>query len=367
VAADRLTVLVLYGGRSAEHEISILSARFIVGSMPRDRYQPLLVGISPHGRWHLQEEEDLPATGDPREAHIDDGGTRVWLEPMPTTTPLLHVEGERPLSFDVAFPVLHGPMGEDGTVQGLLELAGIPYVGSGVAASAVGMDKHLQKQVLAQSGLRVTSWHSLRASEWSEGRNDVLMSCGSLGYPLFVKPANMGSSLGVRRVNAAQGLAEAIDHAFEFDTRVIVEKGLSGAREIECSLLGNDEPEVSVPGEIMVDHPDGFYSYDAKYIDDGARLQVPAQLTLAELSRLQKAARAAFVALGCSGMARVDMFLTSDGVYLNEVNTIPGFTAISMYPMLWRASGLEPEALVHRLIELGLERHQVRSALRTRR
>ncbi|HZO12426.1 MAG TPA: D-alanine--D-alanine ligase family protein [Polyangiaceae bacterium] len=361
MSADRPTVLVLYGGRSAEHEISILSARFVVSAL--ERYRPLLVAIGRDGRWHLQKE--LPEMKDPRDARIDENGKHVWLEPMPARG--LHVEGGEPMPFDVAFPVLHGPMGEDGTVQGLLELAGIPYVGSGVVASALGMDKHMQKQVLAQAGVPVVPFVALRRSEWREKPTETTSACNALGYPLFVKPSNMGSSLGIRKVTEHFGLAGALEHAFGFDTRVIVERGLTGAREIEISILGNDDPRASVAGEIVVEHPDGFYSYDAKYIDDGANLRVPAALTDAERSRIERTALAAYRALDCAGMARVDMFLHDDRVYLNEVNTIPGFTSISMYPMLWRASGIEAPELVHRLIELALERHKTRAALRTQR
>ncbi|HHH31442.1 MAG TPA: D-alanine--D-alanine ligase [Polyangiaceae bacterium] len=368
-------VLVLFGGRSAEHEISIISARFIVDSMDRERFTPVLVGISPDGRWHAVDETQLPTSKDPRRVKVPEGGPTAWLRPMPDRSDgegTLHVEGRAPMGFDVAFPVLHGPMGEDGTVQGLLELASVPYVGAGVTGSAVSMDKLLQKQIFEQAELPILPYRAVRRLDWSKKRDavveDCLALCTSGDEPLFVKPANMGSSLGIRKAKGRAALVAAIDHAFAFDTKLVVEKGLEGPREIELAVLGNHEPEVSLPGEIVVGHGDGFYSYDAKYIDDGAALTIPAELDHTEQSAVQLLALQAYRQLDVMGMARVDLFLNDGGeVYLNEVNTIPGFTEISMFPQLWRASGLGSEDLVTRLIELALERHAERSALRTRR
>jgi D-alanine-D-alanine ligase len=367
--ASRTTVLVLFGGRSAEHEISILSARFVIDALDRRRFEPLLVGIDPDGIWHLLDEGQLPSSKDPRAVKIDRSGPRAYLWPMPAggdRAGLLHVEGRAPVPFDVVFPVLHGPQGEDGCMQGLFELAAVPYVGSGVAGCAVGMDKVMQKQIFHEVELPIVAYHAFDAADWRARQGEMLDACAELGSPVFVKPANMGSSLGVRRAADPRQLRDAIEHALSFDTKVVVEHGLVGAREIECSVLGNHDPRVSLPGEIVVRHGDGFYSYDAKYIDDGADLRVPAELFHAEQSTVQLLALRAYRALDCAGMARVDMFMSAERqIYLNEVNTIPGFTAISMYPSLWRASGLEPAALVSELVELGLERHRERQALRT--
>jgi D-alanine-D-alanine ligase len=375
MTSGRRRVLVLYGGRSAEHEISILSARYVMRSLDPSRYQPLCVAIGRDGRWHLQDERSLPTTDDPRAVAIDAHGARAWLEPIPAAAAdrgehpgALRVEGRAPEPFDVVFPVLHGPMGEDGTVQGLFELAGVPYVGAGVAASALGMDKALQKQLLEQAGLPVVPHRLVRAAHWARARASCLETLAELGGDVFVKPANMGSSLGIGRARGAAEMEAAVDHALGYDTKVIVERALEHPREIECSVLGNDDAEVSLPGEIVVEHPDGFYSYDAKYVDDGARLLVPARLSPLEVRGVQLAALRAFRALDCAGMARVDMFLVGEvDLYLNELNTIPGFTAISMYPRLWEASGLPGPALVDRLVELALERHAARARLRTSR
>lgn len=368
-------VLVLFGGRSAEHEISIISARFIVDSMDRKRFTPVLVGIAPDGRWHAVDEAQLPTSKDPRQVAVPDDGPTAWLRPMPDRSDgegTLHVEGRAPMGFDVAFPVLHGPMGEDGTVQGLLELASVPYVGAGVTGSAVAMDKLIQKQIFEQAELPILPYRAVRRADWDKRREQVVSGCLELcerpDEPLFIKPANMGSSLGIRKAKGKAALVAAIDHAFAFDTKLVVEKGLEGPREIELAVLGNHDPEVSLPGEIVVEHGDGFYSYDAKYIDDGAALTIPAKLDEAQRSAVQLLALQAYRQLDVMGMARIDLFLGAEGeVYLNEVNTIPGFTAISMYPQLWRASGLGADDLVTRLVELALERHAERSALRTRR
>lgn len=368
------TVLVLFGGRSAEHEISVLSARFIVRSLDRSRYQPLLVGIAPSGRWQLIEERQLPEGDDPRQVTLaEDAGPLAWLLPMPAGRDdgrcALHVEGRAPLLFDVAFPILHGPMGEDGCTQGLCELAAVPYVGAGVASSAAAMDKVLQKQLFERAELPQLPYRVGLRHQHDAAPDELLARCEELPYPLFVKPANMGSSLGVTRAADRAELRAALAEAFELDRKLVIEAGLQAPREIELSVLGNEQPEASVAGEIVVQHADGFYSYAAKYIDaDGAKLLVPAPLSDAQLSALQLLALRAYRTLDCAGMARVDLFLDADGQpYLNEVNTIPGFTAISMYPQLWKASGLAAQPLVTRLIELALERGSQRAALRTRR
>lgn len=363
------TVLVLYGGRSAEHEISIISARFIVDSLDRERFEPLLVAIDGGGRWHLQREDQLPRSNDPREVRVDDGPLAV-LAPMPEPDGVgrLRVEGQEH-RFDIAFPILHGPLGEDGAMQGLLELAAVPYVGSGVTGCAVSMDKHIMKQILTEAGVDVLPHVAEWRDAWDRNPDAALDRCEALGYPLFVKPANMGSSLGIGKARHRRELSEAVAHAFAFDTKLVVERGLDAPREIEVAVLGNHEIQVSVPGEIVVDHADGFYSYQAKYIDaEGARLLIPAPLRPSERSAVARMAERSFRALDGAGMARVDMFMTSSGeLFLNEINAIPGFTAISMYPQLWAASGLKASALVSRLLELGFDRHQQRRGLRTTR
>jgi D-alanine-D-alanine ligase len=364
------TVLILFGGRSAEHEISLLSARFVIDSLDRDRFEPLC-GIDKRGRWHLLSEANLPTSKDPQQVSVDERAPLAWIQPMPAppgSRPLLYVDGGAARAFDVVFPVLHGPFGEDGCLQGLLELAAVPYVGSGVSASAVGMDKLLQKRIFQQAELPIVPYVAFDAVAWERDRQEQLDSCAALGLPLFVKPANMGSSLGVSRVSEHEALVAAVELALAFDTQVIVEQGLVAVREIELAVLGNEEASVSEPGEIAVEHRDGFYSYHAKYLDpNGARLLVPAELSATETLGVQRLAQKAYRALGCSGMARVDLFVSDGEVYLNEVNTIPGFTAISMYPRLWQHGGIDGSALVSRLVELAIERHARRSRLRTSR
>jgi len=365
-------VLLLYGGRSAEHEISILSARFVLEALDTARYQPLLVAIDQQGRWWLQQAEQLGRFADAGQAHVDACGSPVSLPPVPRPGPgagALRVQGADDEPFDVVFPVLHGPYGEDGCIQGLLELAAVPYVGAGVTASAVGMDKIVQKRLWLQAGLPVLPYRALTAVRFAAERTSCLAGCAELGFPLFVKPANMGSSLGIRRAAGPNELGAAIEHALSFDTRVLIEQGLQAPREIELAVLGNEEPRVSLPGEIAVQHSDGYYSYDAKYLDpDGATLKVPANLRDDQAAAVQLLALRAYRSLGCAGMARVDLFIDQDDkAYLNELNTIPGFTAISMYPRLWRHSGVSPRELIHQLIELGLQRHRQRACLRTSR
>jgi len=366
----KLRVAVLFGGRSAEHEISLLSARFVVEALDRERFEPILVGIDKSGRWLLQEEALLlGASRDPRLARLNQGMPDVALVPHPDAAgaTALTIDGAGPAGIDVVFPVLHGPMGEDGSVQGLLELAGVPYVGAGILGSAVGMDKDVMKRLLGQAEIPTVAHRAVRRAQWDKDRGGVLAQIEELGAPVFVKPANMGSSVGVRRAASAAEVEAAVEHAFEFDTKIVVEQAVPGAREIECAVLGNDDPIASVPGEIVVDHADGFYSYAAKYIDEtGSHPQIPADLSPGVASAVQLLALRAFRVLECAGMARVDFFLSEDGdLYVNEINTIPGFTAISMYPKLWEASGVPPRELTARLIDLALERAAGRRRLRT--
>jgi D-alanine-D-alanine ligase len=366
----RLRVGILFGGRSTEHEVSLLSARNVFAALDPDRFEPVLIGIAKDGRWlhadlhALESGEMRTLPGDRvdevRSLVLADAGTGADLGFGS------NVRFSEAVRVDVVFPVLHGPLGEDGTVQGLLELVGLPYVGAGVLGSAVGMDKDVQKRLLRDSGIPIADFFTLRRPEYDKDPNVARRMAAELGFPLFTKPANAGSSVGVRRVVSLDELAPALDHAFEFDHKLLLERSMPG-REIECAVLGNDEPIASVPGEIVVSHQDGFYSYQAKYLDeDGAGLCIPADLSPGEQRAVQETAIRAFLALECSGMARVDFFLGKDGrPVVNEINTIPGFTAISMYPKLWEASGVGKTDLVTRLVDLALERHKARARLVT--
>ncbi len=368
--SQKVRVLVLFGGRSAEHEISLLSARFVVEALDPERFEPILVGIDKQGRWQLESRASLLAAG--KNAHavaLSADAPQVSLAPRPVAEVALQLAGEpsSALAVDVVFPVLHGPLGEDGTVQGLLELAGLPYVGAGVLGSAVGMDKDVMKRLLQQADLPVLPYVSLRQPRFAANPAAALAQTRSLSFPLFVKPANLGSSVGVSRVLNAEHLAAAVEHAFEFDSKVVIEQGLDRPREIECAVLGGDSPVVSVPGEIVVDHPDGFYSYAAKYLDDaGATTRIPAELSATEMARARELSLRTFEALDCEGMARVDLFLDGERkLWVNEINTIPGFTQISMYPKLMAASGVPARELVSRLIEQALIRGEQKRARKT--
>lgn len=363
MAPDRkLRVGIVFGGQSAEHEISILSARNVLAALDRSRFEPVLIGIDKQGRWLAQDEQRLLASArDPRLVRIEAGAP--LRNPMALAAP----DGGTAASdgrIDVAFFVMHGTLGEDGAMQGLFEVAGIPYVGAGVLGSAIGMDKDVMKRLLRDAGVPVAAFRTIRRHRFDADPAAVCAELAPLGYPLFTKPANAGSSVGVRKVAAHEKLAEAIRHAFRFDDKVIVEAAVVG-REIELAVLGGDPATVSVAGEIVVEHPDGFYSYDAKYLDEkGARLELPARLTAAELARAQAVALQSFEVLECEGMARVDLFLKEDGdILVNEINTIPGFTAISMYPKLWALSGVPVTELVSRLIDLALQRGRRRAGL----
>jgi D-alanine-D-alanine ligase len=360
-------VILLCGGRSAEHEISLLSARNVLRALDRDRFEPIIVGIDKLGHWRRESERTLDAaSGDPRFVALDAAAPAVTIEQglSMSTRP---DEPWAASSDDVVFPMLHGTYGEDGTVQGMLELAGVAYVGAGVLGSAVGMDKDVAKRLLRDAGIPVVEGQVVTAAGYRADAAGVRARAASLGFPLFVKPANAGSSVGVSKVRDAAALDAAIRSALTFDRKVLLERGVD-AREIECAVLGNDDPRASVPGEIVVSHKDGWYSYDAKYVDpDGSSWKIPADIPPAVAARVQELAVATFRALDLAGMARVDFFLdrkTSE-LYVNEVNTLPGFTAVSMYPKMWEASGLPPRELVTRLIELAIERRDARRALAT--
>jgi len=395
----KLRVGVLFGGRSGEHEVSLLSAASVVEALDKSKYEVVPIGITKEGRWltadHaerlLHGKESLESRSPERAGvarsgaqgrHLRAGdpeatpgfallarGESIMVPPVPGTelqafsSNALHRRvSDRAIDVDIVFPVLHGTFGEDGTIQGLLELADIPYVGAGVLGSAAGMDKAVTKELFRAAGLPIVKHVTILRKQWEDGPKRVRRGIESaLKYPLFVKPANLGSSLGISKVRERSELAAAMDEAAKFDRKLVVEQGVGGgkgrAREIECSVLGNDEPQASVAGEIVPSAE--FYDYAAKYVDEGSQLIIPAKLTRTQQKRVQQLAVRAFLAVDCSGLARVD-FLgdpRTGRIFVNEINTMPGFTSISMYPKLWAASGVPYAALLDRLIQLGLERH----------
>ncbi|WP_297206836.1 D-alanine--D-alanine ligase [uncultured Pluralibacter sp.] len=360
----KLRVGVVFGGKSAEHEVSLQSAKNIVDAIDKTRFDVTLLGIDKQGQWHVSDADNyLLNAQDPARIALRPSDVTLAQIPGRTSQQLINAETREALpAIDVIFPIVHGTLGEDGSLQGLLRVANLPFVGSDVLSSAACMDKDVTKRLLRDAGLAVAPFVTLtRATRRSVSFADVE---ARLGLPLFVKPANQGSSVGVSKVSSAQEYDAAVALAFEFDHKVIVEQGIQG-REIECAVLGNDEPQASTCGEIVLSSE--FYAYDTKYISDqGTKVVVPAAIDPAINDKIRVIAVAAYQALGCSGMARVDVFLTPDNeVVINEINTLPGFTNISMYPKLWQASGLGYTDLITRLIELALERHQANSALKT--
>jgi len=382
----KLRVGILFGGRSGEHEISLLSAASVFEAIDKNKYEVVPIGITKDGRWlaasdaerllegkPLEPERQLRA-GDPETtpgAAVLENGESVIIPPEPQAPAIRPFQSEagarrttdRGIHVDIIFPVLHGTFGEDGTIQGLLELADIAYVGAGVLGSAAGMDKDVMKSLFRAAGLPMVKHVSVLRSDWEKGPRKISKLVESrLKYPVFVKPANLGSSVGISKVHDRPGLAPAIREAAKFDRKMVVEEGVGGkrnkAREIEVSVLGNDQPQASIPGEIV---PCGeFYDYSAKYLDEGSELVIPARLTRAETRKIQELAISGFRAVDGSGLARVD-FLMDPGsrkIYINEINTMPGFTSISMYPKLWAASGVSYSELIDRLIQLGLERYR---------
>lgn len=367
--ARKIRVAVLFGGRSAEHEVSLQSARSILEAIDRNKYDVVPIAIDKAGRWYLNDASRLLLNADDPKLITLNNGSRdlVALVPAPSgkQEQLISLTKHEPVEpIDVVFPVLHGTYGEDGTVQGLLKLANIPFVGPSVLGSAVGMDKDVTKRLLRDAGLPVARF--LVFERHRKSAIDFGAVTDQLGLPLFIKPANLGSSVGVSKIRDEREFKEALALAFEYDTKILIEEAIAG-REIECAVLGNQEPAVSVPGEIVPRHE--FYSYEAKYIDEkGALLEIPAKLTPEQVSAVQNLSVGTFKALCCEGMARVDCFLTGDGRFLvNEINTIPGFTTISMYPKLWEASGISYTELVDRLIQLAFERWEREQALKTSR
>jgi D-alanine-D-alanine ligase len=356
---EKLRVGVIFGGRSGEHEVSIASAAAIFKHLDPARYDAVPIKIAKDGRWALTGET-------PKALSAADVHQQAATEALVAVDPSAALEGSR---IDVVFPVLHGPYGEDGTVQGLLELANLPYVGAGVLGSAVGMDKAVMKALFAAANLPIVPHLTVLRRDWERDAAGLTQAVArDLRYPVFVKPANLGSSVGISKATSDDGLAAAMKLAFDFDRKVVIEAGVPQAREIECAVLGNDDPEASVPGEIIVTHADGFYSYAAKYLDpNGASWQIPADIPAETAAVVRRLSVEAFKALELAGMARVDFFVErqTGNVFLNEVNTIPGFTTISMYPKMWEATGLSYPALLDRLIALAVERHAEKQRLRT--
>lgn len=402
----KLRVGVLFGGRSGEHEVSLLSAASVVDAIDKTKYEVVPIGITKQGRWVTSDHaEQLLRSGnggthEPRHLRAGDPettpgaavlakGGAIIVPPIPSEdhaagslipfeteaamatahgggTSTSHMQVRRPadhaIDVDVIFPVLHGTFGEDGTIQGLLELADIPYVGAGVLGSAAGMDKDVMKQLFRSAGLPIVKHVTVLRSDWEKDPKRVQRLIESkLKYPVFVKPANLGSSVGISKAHDRSELPGTINTAAEFDRKIVIEQGVGGkhdkARELECSVLGNDAPEASVPGEVVPGKE--FYDYAAKYLEEGSELLIPAPLSKAQTRQVQEMAVRAFQAVDCAGLARVDFLMDpkSKKIYVNEINTMPGFTAISMYPKLWAATGLPYPQLIDRLIQLGLQRH----------
>src|SRR5580692_4054821 len=348
----RLRIGILFGGRSGEHEVSLASAASIIRGLDPDKYEPVPIGISKEGHWltGVGAQKMLP--------EVLRQGQRVMMNADPTDAALIRLDGSGGgQRLDVVFPVIHGTFGEDGTIQGLLDLAGLPFVGSGVLGSAIGMDKDVAKRLLQVAKIPVVPWITVHRHEWESNPESIQGAVElKFRYPVFVKPATLGSSVGMSKVHSHEELVPALNLASEFAMKILVERAVN-AREIEVSVLGNRDPQASVPGEIVPHHE--FYDYAAKYLEEGTKLLIPADLKPAQAKKFQHLAVLAFRALELNGMARVDFFLGKEGgkIYLNEVNTIPGFTSISMYPKLWEASGIPFPQLIDKLIELALEQH----------
>jgi len=366
----KLRVAVLYGGRSGEHEVSLQSAASVITHLDRNRFEIVPVAIDKQGRWHVN---DISLLEGKKSLPIFKDAPNVLLPPNPAEAgndnALIHLSGAgEARRIDVVFPVMHGPLCEDGTIQGLLELADLPYIGCGVLASAVAMDKEMAKRLARDKGVLIVPYVPLKHEVWEKEKEQSARRIEKeLGYPVFVKPANLGSSVGVEKVKEPSELDAALEDAFRYDRKVLVEAAMN-AREIEVSVLENlktgADPLVSVPGEIVPAHE--FYTYEAKYLDEkGAALIIPAKLDSDGTKRAQTMARNVFTALECEGMARVDLFLdrTSGEFFFNELNTIPGFTSISMYPKLWEASGINYEELLTKLVDLAISRHERKRAL----
>ncbi|MDR0452600.1 MAG: D-alanine--D-alanine ligase [Treponema sp.] len=358
----KIRVGILFGGKSAEHEVSLQSAKNVYEALDREKFEPVLIGIDKSGRWLLNDETRfLLDAGDPKRIRLNQDSRAVALTPQSRGLISGLAGGRDEGAVDVVFPILHGPFGEDGTVQGLLKLADLPFVGTGVLASAAGMDKDVMKRLLRDSGIPIGRFLTLWSHEEPPGYKAVTEKLGS---PLFIKPSNMGSSVGISKARNEEEYRAGVREAFLYDRKIILEEFIRG-RELECAVLGNEEPAASVPGEVISTHE--FYSYDAKYLDEnGAVLEIPAKLPASQAAQVQSLAVKTFRVLNCEGLSRVDFFLREDGQLLvNEINTMPGFTRISMYPKLWEATGIPYTALITRLIELAISRYEKERALKT--
>ena len=361
----KITVALLFGGKSGEHEVSLRSAASILKALDRKKYDVIPIGITKDGQWRSEPKFLEAAFPD-----ILSNGRTVLLPPDPLDNSLMQVLSDskaigNQARIDVVFPALHGTYGEDGTIQGLLDMANLPYVGAGVLGSSVGMDKDIMKRLLQHAGLPIVDFLVVLDHQWQARKQAIRKDIESkLGHPCFVKPANLGSSVGISKVKNAAALDAAMDLAAQYDRKIIIEKGLE-VREIECSVLGNDDPLASLPGEIVPSHE--FYDYEAKYLDESSRLLIPAPLEESQTKTIQELAIRTFLVTECSGLARVDFFLEkkTNLIYVNEINTLPGFTSISMYPKLWQATGLGYGELIDRLIQLAIERHRARQSKKT--
>lgn len=357
----KLKIGVLFGGKSAEHEVSLQSARNVINSLDKNKYEVIPIGITKEGKWLLSDTSNyLLNSNNPKLIKLNNSNKEVALYAQGQgALTSINNNSEMKGKIDVIFPVMHGPFGEDGSMQGLLKLAGVPFVGPSVLGSAVGMDKEITKRILRDAGIPIGKFVTLRNGD----KVNFSKIKKELDLPLFIKPANMGSSVGVSKVNNEKEFKKAISEAFKYDTKIIIEENISG-REIECALLGNDMPMASIPGEIIANQE--FYSYDAKYIDEGSVAVIPAKLDKKTTKKIQELAIKTFQVLNCEGMSRVDFFLKKNGnILVNEINTIPGFTNISMYPKLWEASGVPVPKLLDRLIELAIERFEREQKLKT--
>ena len=356
-------VIILFGGKSAEHEVSLQSAKNIYEAIDKNKYDVTLIGVDRNGKWYLNDAQVLLNNSDPALIKLNSSNINLSLIPGDDSQKIVNLKNNHSLEkIDVVFPVMHGPFGEDGTIQGLLKLTGIPFVGAGVLGSAVGMDKDVMKRLLKEADIPIAKFLSIKKhqeNEWSFDKTFKL-----LGAPFFVKPANLGSSVGIHKIHDVSEYDKFVYDAFQFDTKLIFEESITG-RELECSVLGNENPIASVPGEVKAQHE--FYDYDAKYIDDkGALLQIPADVSPTIVKRIQELAIDTFQTLECNGMARVDFFLKENGeILVNELNSIPGFTKISMYPKLWEASGISYTDLIDKLIELAIKKFDQESKLKT--
>lgn len=356
------TVALIFGGKSAEHEVSLRSAKNVADALDKDQFTPVLIGISKEGSWYRFPDTDIFA----ETTKIVDGALPAKAEPVTLLAnngkpSLYSLKDHSHTSLDIAFPIMHGTMGEDGTIQGWFKMVQLPFVGCGVWSSAAGMDKEIMKRLLTVAQIPNARYRLL--TPYQENRYEDLVK--ELGSPFFIKPANAGSSVGVHKIKSAQDFQSKLQDAFQFDHKVLAEEFIQG-REIECSVMGlNHAPKASLPGEVIPQHE--FYSYEAKYIDDnGALLKIPAELTSSETAAIQKMAEQTYQAMGCDGLTRVDFFMKSNGdLYINEINTIPGFTKISMYPKMWEASGLSYKNLITQLIQLGFEKFSSEQKLKT--